>query len=167
MRHCNYVVRASGLKPQVSSLRTCPRGAAWSARLPVTQEIAGSNPVEGAFDKHGAVRKPAKRPSSNLGDLRVRLPPAPLENMRRLEPDGKAAALQAVRLADAQPTHGFSGAGGSRTRRSPRFELGRFADLRTAPCSSKAPSTGFEPVISCVTGRRALQAAPRGPNHFQ
>jgi hypothetical protein len=26
-----------------------PRGAAWSARLPVTQEIAGSNPVEGAI----------------------------------------------------------------------------------------------------------------------
>ncbi len=25
-----------------------------------------------------------------------------------------------------------------------------------------APSTGFEPAISCVTGRRALQAAPRG-----
>ena len=55
-----------------------------------------------------------------------------------------------------------SGAGGSRTRTSPRFELGRFADLRTAPCFSKAPSTGFEPAISCVTGRRALQAAPRG-----
>ena len=53
----------------------CPRGAAWSARLPVTQEIAGSNPVEGAY---GAVRKPEKRPSSNLGELRVRLPPAPL-----------------------------------------------------------------------------------------
>jgi hypothetical protein len=29
--------------------------------------------------EHGAVRKPAKRPSSNLGDLRVRLPPAPLK----------------------------------------------------------------------------------------
>ena len=28
-----------------------PRGAAWSARLPVTQEIAGSNPVEGAWKK--------------------------------------------------------------------------------------------------------------------
>lgn len=27
----------------------CPRGTAWSARLPVTQEIAGSNPVEGAI----------------------------------------------------------------------------------------------------------------------
>lgn len=60
----------------------CPRGAAWSARLPVTQEIAGSNPVEGAFDSSGAVRKPAKRPSSNLGDLRVRLPPAPLRATR-------------------------------------------------------------------------------------
>ena len=48
--------------------KTCPRGAAWSARLPVTQEIAGSNPVEGACDKPGAVRKLAKRPSSNLGD---------------------------------------------------------------------------------------------------
>ena len=23
----------------------CPRGAAWSARLPVTQEIVGSNPI--------------------------------------------------------------------------------------------------------------------------
>ena len=56
----------------------------------------------------------------------------------------------------------LSGAGGSRTRRSPRFELGRFAGLRTAPLLSKAPSTGFEPAISCVTGRRALQAAPRG-----
>ena len=55
-----------------------------------------------------------------------------------------------------------SGAGGTRTRTSPRFELGRFADLRTAPLLSKAPSTGFEPAISCVTGRRALQAAPRG-----
>jgi hypothetical protein len=31
-------------------IRSRPRGAAWSARLPVTQEIAGSNPVEGAFD---------------------------------------------------------------------------------------------------------------------
>ena len=45
---------------------------------------------------------------------------------------------------------------------SRRFELRRFAGLRTAPCLSKATSTGFEPVISCVTGRRALQAAPRG-----
>ena len=45
-----------------------PRGAAWSARLPVTLEITGSNPVEVAFGRHGAVRKPAKRPSSNLGD---------------------------------------------------------------------------------------------------
>src|SRR5579863_6095733 len=30
------------------------------------------------------------------------------------------------------------------------------------PHPSKASPTGFEPVISCVTGRRALRAAPRG-----
>ncbi len=30
-----------------------------------------------------------------------------------------------------------------------------------------APSTGFEPVFSCVTGRRALLAAPRGHNRLQ
>ena len=66
-----------------------------------------------------------------------------------------------------------SGTGGSRTRRSPRFELGRFASLRTAPGLSQAPSTGFEPRAprpawsSCVTGRRALQAAPRGHVHVQ
>ena len=30
----------------------CPRGAAWSARLPVTQEIVGSNPI-GDARQHG------------------------------------------------------------------------------------------------------------------
>ena len=60
----------------------------------------------------------------------------------------------------------LSGGGGSRTRRSPRFELGRFSGLRTAPSFSKTPPTGFEPAISCVTGRRALQAAPRGHIRF-
>ncbi len=65
-----------GLEPGMLRVRVPPglltiqrsRGAARSARLPVTQEITGSNPVEVAFDRHGAVRKPAKRPSSNLGD---------------------------------------------------------------------------------------------------
>lgn len=54
----------------------------------------------------------------------------------------------------------ISDAGGSRTHKDRRFELPRFASLRTA--SSQAPSTGFEPAISCVTGRRALRTAPRG-----
>ena len=40
-----------------------------------------------------------------------------------------------------------------------------FAGLRTTPLHSQAPSTGFGPAISCVTGRRALQAAPRGHVH--
>ena len=57
-----------------------------SARLPVTQEIVGSNPI-GDARQHGAVRKLEKRRSSNLRDrLWVRLPPVLLiyENMRRL-----------------------------------------------------------------------------------
>ena len=54
-----------------------------------------------------------------------------------------------------------SSTGGSRTHRTRRFELRRFASLRTAPFHS-ALSTRFELAISCVTGRRALRAAPRG-----
>ena len=51
---------------------------------------------------------------------------------------------------------------GSRThKRSRRFELRRFAGLRTV-LSCPASPMGFEPTISCVTGRRALRAAPRG-----
>lgn len=48
---------------------------------------------------------------------------------------------------------------------SRRFELRRFAELRTAPVDvnkTTASPMGFEPTISCVTGRRALRAAPRG-----
>lgn len=42
------------------------RSPARSGRLPVTQEIVGSNPIEGAY---GKVRKQAKRRSSNLRDF--------------------------------------------------------------------------------------------------
>ena len=83
-----------------------------------------------------------------------------------------------------------SGAGGSRTRRSPRFELGRFADLRTAPfvqsaldgiwtrdllrdrqastpgCSTRACSftvaqVGVEPTASLVLSQGGLPVAYR------
>ncbi len=40
--------------------------SSWSARLPVTQEIVGSNPIGDAYN--GTVRKPVKRRSSNLRD---------------------------------------------------------------------------------------------------
>jgi hypothetical protein len=43
-----------------------PRSPAWSGRLSVTQEIVGSNPIEGAY---GKVRKQAKRRSSKLRDF--------------------------------------------------------------------------------------------------
>src|SRR4051794_32673102 len=32
------------IPPELLQRKLCPRGAAWSARLPVTQEIVGSNP---------------------------------------------------------------------------------------------------------------------------
>ncbi len=62
-----------------------PRGAAWSARRPVTAKIVGSNPIGDAF-RAGTVRKLVKRPSSNLGErLSVRFRLVPLKtNMRRL-----------------------------------------------------------------------------------
>ena len=69
----------SAFRLHPSSLR--PRRAARSARLPVAQETAGSNPAGGACRRNGAVRKTAKRRSSNLRDLRVRLPPAPLAGL--------------------------------------------------------------------------------------
>ena len=58
----------------------CPRGAARSARHPVKVETMGSNPIGGAecMRKFGTIRKRAKRPSSNLGDLWVRLPLVPV-----------------------------------------------------------------------------------------
>lgn len=57
-----------------------PRGAARSARLPVTQEIVGSNPI-GDAGQDSTVRKPAKRRSSNLREcLWVRLPSVLLAN---------------------------------------------------------------------------------------
>ena len=61
-------------------MTTRPRGAARSARLPVTQEIVGSNPI-GDAGQDSTVRKPAKRRSSNLREcLWVRLPPVLLAN---------------------------------------------------------------------------------------
>ena len=67
------------------------------------------------------------------------------------------------RREEHHPSIDRDGTSGSRTHRSPRFELGRFAGLRTVPSlPHPAPPTGFEPTISTLTGWRALQAAPRG-----
>ena len=61
-----------------------PRGAVRHARLPVKEKVTGSNPVGGAGSDEersdGTVRKPAKRPSSNLGELWVRLPLVPMRS---------------------------------------------------------------------------------------
>ena len=61
--------------------------------------------------------------------------------------------------------HGHRARSARKERVERRKEKG--AELRPHPSFNlipyrAAPSTGFEPAISCVTGRRALQAAPRG-----
>ena len=40
------------IPPELLAIELRPRGAAWSARLPVTQEIVGSNPI-GDARQHG------------------------------------------------------------------------------------------------------------------
>ena len=57
-----------------------------------------------------------------------------------------------------------SGTGGSRTRNHQGLSLAALPVCVPChdPLAQKASPTGFEPVISCLTGRRALQAAPRG-----
>ena len=73
-----------------------------SARLPVTQEIVGSNPI-GDARQHGTVRKPVKRRSSNLRDrLWVRLPPVLLEQHA-------SAGHWRAQLAVNQPPPGCAG----------------------------------------------------------
>ena len=50
-----------------------------------------------------------------------------------------AADLQSVGLTDAQPTHVFKWHRRESNPQSPRFELGRFADLRTVPFHPSVP----------------------------
>jgi hypothetical protein len=136
-------------------IRSRPRGAAWSARLPVTQEIAGSNPVEGAFDDGGAVRKSAKRPSSNLGDLRVRLPPAPLKRTcvgwASASPTAcKAAAFGMCRF-NSCPAH---------LRHGPFVYRHRIPDPRSGEAgSTPARAAEHDQVVELVDTRRSERRA--------
>ena len=79
-----------------------------SARLPVTQETVGSNPI-GDARQHGAVRKLAKRRSSNLRDcLWVRLPHVllatePAERLARIKAEGGREKREMRRLGIGEP----------------------------------------------------------------
>ena len=73
----------------------------------------------------------------------------------------KAAALQAVRLASAQPTHVPSIARVGIEPTDIHQGLSLAALPVCVPCQQASPM-GFEPMISTLTGWRALQAAPRG-----
>lgn len=73
----------------------------------------------------------------------------------------KAAALQAVRLANAQPAHLLSVARVGIEPTDDHQGLSLAALPVCVPCQQASPA-GFEPAISTVTEWRALQAAPRG-----
>jgi hypothetical protein len=73
----------------------------------------------------------------------------------------KAAALQAVRLANAQPAHVLSVARVGIEPTDDHQGLSLAALPVCVPCQQASPA-GFEPAISTLTEWRALQAAPRG-----
>ena len=61
------------IPPEPLKRKLCPRGAAWSARLPVTLEIVGSNPIGDASIARYANRKSGE--AQTFVTLWVRLPP--------------------------------------------------------------------------------------------
>ena len=72
------------------------------------------------------------------------------------------AGLRPVGLANAQSSHVVRVAQAG-VEPADHQGLSLVALPICVPCHVlPTPSTGFEPAISCVTGRRALQAAPRG-----
>ena len=73
----------------------------------------------------------------------------------------EAAALQAARLANAQPAHVLSVARVGIEPTDDHQGLSLVALPVCVPCQ-QAPPAGFEPAISTVTEWRALRAAPRG-----
>jgi hypothetical protein len=66
------------IPPELLQRKLCSRGAAWSARLPVTQEIVGSNPIGDASIARYANRKSGE--AQTFATLWVRLPPVLLES---------------------------------------------------------------------------------------
>ena len=115
--------RCCGFESHSSYSSTRPRGAARSARHPVKVEIRGSNPLGDAFRQHGAVRNLAKRRSSNLRGLWVRLPPASLDSFASAEHWRAQVAV----------THPPSGFGGSTPSRRTHFQ---FLSSRVGQCPS-------------------------------
>jgi len=105
------------VRPPPELLDICPHGAAWSARLSVKQEIAGSNPAGDACG-NGTVRKPVKRPSSNLGDLSVGSTPT-----RATETFASAGHWRA-QVAVTHPPSGIAGSTPARRTDTARSSIG-------------------------------------------
>jgi hypothetical protein len=110
----------------------------------------GSNPIGGAgFD--GMVRQPAERPSSNLGDLWVRIPPVLV-----IVPDASAGHWR----AQVAVTHPPSGnAGSTPARRTVRVSHGPLVYRQdTSPSRWRGgfdSRTGYWHIAGWRNGRRA------------
>ena len=110
----------------------------------------------------GEIESLAAKPTSHRAEA-LFVPECAGTELNRQSPEGRLVYSQrGLPMPNRRKLPFASSTDGSRTHRhSRRFELRRFAGLRTV-LSCPASPMGFEPTISCVTGRRALRAAPRG-----
>ena len=94
--------------------------------------------------------------------LRQRAGPSLLEPSARIE--RATSALPMRRSASRTSTAHFTGADdGARTRTEPAYETGALP-LAHRPHTPLAEPTGFEPAISCVTGRRGRPDSSMTPD---
>ena len=138
-----------------------PRGAARSARRPVTAEIVGSNPIG---DADGTVRKPVKRPNSNLGErLWVRIPPVLLNDASAGHWRAPVAVNHPLRLCrfDSCPAHWKM-----ERQIAARCDVGFAARLSISPTRVQFPSASLWPGVMLVLqpgprpGRRGFDSRP-------
>ena len=137
-----------------------PRGAAWSARDPVTVEIAGSNPAGDAFKQMAryASRKSGQA-QTLVNCLRVRLPPAPLNKTFPHGLHGQVVQLDDTRRSERRPLVG---------RGSSNLPLATFDDLTQVSQCSAEPHKLSEPGATpgpaiCGRVRKPWQSGERPP----
>lgn len=137
-----------------SSLSSRPRGAARSARLPVTQEIVGSNPI-GDASWHGT---PTGR-SAKLKPwcLWVRLPPVLLEQQHA------SAGHWRAQVAVTHPPRGCAGSTPARrTDNTARSSNGRIPGPQPGDAGSTPVRATYGEVVESVDTRRSERRARQG-----
>ena len=148
--------------------RRCPGTTFWASRvyqlrhLVIEQPVRESNPprqIEGLVSY--ADRRTGHVFKCDEQELNLQILAGWLGYSQLGLPMPNRRMLSSVAQAGVEPAdHQGSGTAGAPCEAWSRWSwpLCRFAYRALF----QAPSTGFGPAISCVTGRRALQAAPRG-----